>query len=44
MELRALISDNEQISIRRQYELLDKEHLEHPTHGVLQLQATNPKL
>ncbi len=63
MELRALISDNEQISVRRQcellgvnrsgiyyspkeestenlsiMELLDKEHLEHPTHGVLQLQ------
>jgi putative transposase len=63
MELRGLISDNEQISVRRQcellgvnrsgiyynpqgesienlsiMELLDKEHLEHPTHGVLQLQ------
>ena len=63
MDLSELISDNEQISVRRQcellgvnrsgiyyspkgesaenlsvMELLDKEHLEHPTHGVLQLQ------
>jgi putative transposase len=62
-ELRALVSDNEDISVRNQCELLginrsgiyyqtkpesaanlsimdalDKEHLEHPTHGVMQLQ------
>ena len=62
-ELRDLVSDNEDLSVRNQCELLginrsgiyyeakpesgvnlsimdalDKEHLEHPTHGVMQLQ------